>query len=160
MNLFELQLSLRLKKLNLPEYKFKFVKEKGKIKIFDFIRKKYFHLTNEEWVRQNFMMYLTEEKKYPASRIRLEHPLSVAGVKKRCDAVYFNRKVEPEILFEFKAPQVKLDKSVVLQSGIYNAKLAAKYLVISNGIEHLIIRPDYEKGSFEFCPTLPEYVRK
>ena len=49
--------------LNMPIYKLK-MKEIGKKKyIFDEIRKKYLILTPEEWVRQNFIQYLNQEKK-------------------------------------------------------------------------------------------------
>ena len=46
------------------------MKEIGKkIYIFDEIRKKYLILTPEEWVRQNFIQYLNQEKKFPIGLI-------------------------------------------------------------------------------------------
>ena len=53
--------------LNLPAFDFK-IKSDGQSKqIFDELRKKYVALTPEEWVRQHFIMFLINEKKYPAS---------------------------------------------------------------------------------------------
>ena len=40
--------------------------------IFDPLRKKYLCLTPEEWVRQNFIQFLIQEKKYPISLMAIE----------------------------------------------------------------------------------------
>ena len=55
-----------MEKLNLPTYLFNIKLIEQRKYIFDFIRKKFVILTPEEWVRQNFLKYLVEEKKYPA----------------------------------------------------------------------------------------------
>ena len=47
-----------MQKLNLPKYDFKIISKENHYEIFDIIRKKYVKLTPEEWVRQNFIMYL------------------------------------------------------------------------------------------------------
>jgi len=51
--------------LNLPTYSFNIKSEDGRKYILDVIRKKYIVLTPEEWVRQNFIRYLNEEKNTP-----------------------------------------------------------------------------------------------
>ena len=51
--------------LNLPIYELKMRIVKEKKQIFDVVRKKYYQLTPEEWVRQNFIHYLNKEKNYP-----------------------------------------------------------------------------------------------
>ena len=61
-----------MQQLNLPSYPIKLKEEGGKQFIFDFIRKKYLINTPEEWVRQNFVQFLLQEKKYPASLIAIE----------------------------------------------------------------------------------------
>ena len=50
-------------KLNFPNYEFRLIKDGQKRFIFDLIRKKYIELTSEEWVRQNCVQFLIEEKK-------------------------------------------------------------------------------------------------
>ena len=61
--------------LNLPFYNLTLKEENGNHFIFDDIRKKYLRLTPEEWVRQNFVKYLIDEKKYPPSLIVIEKGL-------------------------------------------------------------------------------------
>ena len=46
-------------KLNLPAFSFKLIKKNSKKFIFDIIRKKYFVLTPEEWVRIKFNTLLS-----------------------------------------------------------------------------------------------------
>ena len=52
-----------MKKLNFPNYEFRLKKEGQKRFIFDLIRKKYVQLSSEEWVRQNCIRFLIEEKR-------------------------------------------------------------------------------------------------
>ena len=61
-----------MQKLNLPIYSIKLKKEGNKTLVFDSIRKKHIVLTPEEWVRQNFIQFLIEEKNYPASLMAVE----------------------------------------------------------------------------------------
>lgn len=149
--------SIKLRKLNLPAYKFRFSKEGESIKIYDSLRKKFLVLTPEEWVRQNFMRYVIEEKGYPASRVKLEHSIKVGSLNKRCDAVYFDKQLKPHILFEFKAPDIPITDTTLLQSGIYNSKLKAEWLVFSNGLTHYVVRPNYEENKFNMVEELPAY---
>tara|TARA_Y100000746_G_scaffold208829_1_gene198073 strand:+ start:268 stop:429 length:162 start_codon:yes stop_codon:yes gene_type:complete len=50
-------------KLSFPNYEFRLKKIDEKRFIFDEIRKKYIELTAEEWVRQNCIKFLINEKK-------------------------------------------------------------------------------------------------
>ena len=59
-------------KIEYPAYSPKIKKENGKEFIFDTFRKRWVVLTPEEWVRQNFLQYLTKIKKYPPSLIAVE----------------------------------------------------------------------------------------
>ena len=61
-----------MEKLNLPEYAFRTKTENNKTLIFDSIRKKFVVLTPEEWVRQNFIQYLIQEKSYPQNLMAVE----------------------------------------------------------------------------------------
>ncbi len=147
---------LKLHKLNLPEYVFQF-KTEGKPAIYDIIRNKYIVLTPEEWVRQNFIRYLIDDRKYPKSRIKLEHNIRVGNVARRCDAVFFGKNMSPEILMEFKAPEIPIKTKTIFQGDVYNMELKVALIVISNGIEHLILKPDYIAGDFTQLNDVPIY---
>ncbi len=153
-------MNIKLRKLTLPQYQFEFKEEAGKVKIYDFIRKKYIILTPEEWVRQNFLRYMVEEKGYPKSRIKLEHTIKINNLSKRCDAVFFDKSLKPQMLIEFKEPNVSLSRTTLIQSGIYNSLLKAELLILSNGLEHLFIKPDYESDKFELIDEIPIYNKK
>ena len=59
-----------------PEPDFKTKMEKDRRYIFDKIRKTWLLLTEEEWVRQNFVNYLVSELHYPSAFIALERRYS------------------------------------------------------------------------------------
>ena len=142
--------------LNLPHYEFS-VKQSLPVKIFDFIRKKYVALTPEEWVRQNFLKYLVEEKNYPPSLIFLEQTLKVFKMQKRCDAVVYDKKGAPLVIIEFKAPEVALTQKVFDQIARYNISLKVNYLIVSNGLEHFCCSIDANTKSVRFMDDIPEY---
>ena len=50
--------------LSFPNYEFRLKEINQKRFIFDEIRKKYIELTPEEWVRQNCIKFLINEKKF------------------------------------------------------------------------------------------------
>ena len=144
-------------KLNLPQYKFKLKSNENKTLIFDKVRKKYFVLTPEEWVRQHYVSFLIEEKKYPISLIALEKQLTINGLKKRSDILIFNTNGTPEIIVECKAPSVKITQETFDQIARYNLKLQANYLVVTNGLQHIFCKIDTEKESYIFLPEIPDY---
>ena len=51
--------------LNFPKIKLKSKLVNGVTQVFDIVRKDYFILTPEEWVRQHVIHYLVNYKKYP-----------------------------------------------------------------------------------------------
>jgi hypothetical protein len=113
-----------------PDFKVKLVD--GKEQIFDRIRKRWVRLTNEEWVRQNFINYLIYIKKYPASLISVEKEIVLHEVKKRYDIVVYKNAI-PWLLAECKEMNVPLTENVLHQLLRYNANVLAEYLVITNG---------------------------
>jgi hypothetical protein len=144
-------------KLNLPEYQFNLSRSGTKPLIFDRYRKKYVVLTPEEWVRQNFLMYLTSEKNYPHTLISVEASLDLFKVKKRTDIVVYNRQAEPLLIVECKAPGVEIDTAVFEQVIRYNMALKAKYLILTNGLKHFCCRMNYSENNFHFLNEIPDY---
>ena len=63
-------------KLNLPYVDFKTKLVRGDTQVFDVVRKKYFKLTPEEWVRQHFIHYLNTNKQYPFSLMGIEKTIT------------------------------------------------------------------------------------
>lgn len=120
-------------KIEYPPYQPKIKTEHEKEFIFDEIRKRWVVLTPEEWVRQNFLQYLTQIKKYPASLIAVEKEIKVGELKKRFDIVIYDAETRPWMIVECKEMNVKLDKAVLDQALRYNITLNVPYLVITNG---------------------------
>ncbi|HWC54925.1 MAG TPA: type I restriction enzyme HsdR N-terminal domain-containing protein [Chitinophagaceae bacterium] len=117
-----------------PEPAFKTKSEGEKKFIFDSLRKKWVKLTPEEWVRQNFIQYLLQEKKYPASLVALEKEIQLGELKKRFDLLVYDSEHRPWMLIECKAMDVKLDDSVLEQVIRYHAAVPVSYLIITNGV--------------------------
>lgn len=143
--------------LNLPNYNFKLKKEKEKDFIFDVFRKKYIKLTSEEWVRQNVLMYLINEKKYPQNLIAVEKSLTIGGKKLRFDALVYDKTGSPMVLIEFKAPQVDLTQEVFDQAAVYNFRLKVPYLLLSNGLVHHFCKVDIEQNRYIFSELIPDF---
>ena len=108
-------------------------REDDKEFIFDEVRKRWVILTPEEWVRQNFLQYLIQIKKYPASLIAVEKEIKLGELKKRFDIVVYDSNTKPWMIIECKEMNVKLDKTVLDQVLRYNITLHVPYLVVTNG---------------------------
>ena len=147
-----------MQKLNLPNYNLKLKSSENKTLIFDIVRKKYMVLTPEEWVRQHFVHYLIDEKKYPVSLIAVEKQLTVNNLKKRSDILVYNALGLPEIIVECKAPRIKITQATFDQIARYNLKLNADLLVVSNGLQHYISKMDFENEKYIFLEEIPCYI--
>tara|TARA_B100000902_G_scaffold149523_2_gene146065 strand:- start:706 stop:1167 length:462 start_codon:yes stop_codon:yes gene_type:complete len=146
-----------LDSLNLPIYKLRFKTEKGKLFIFDKVRKKYVSLTKEEWVRQNFINYLHKEKGYPLSLMAVEKIVKYDKMNTRADVVLYNRSGDPISIVECKSPKIVLTQDVLYQIAKYNFILKVKYLIITNGIDHFCCKMDYTKEDYTFLKDIPKY---
>ena len=146
-----------MQKLNLPHYKFRIKSNENKMLIFDNLRKKYMVLTPEEWVRQNFVQFLIETKKYPNSLIAIEKQVVVNNLKKRSDILVFNKEGNPHIIVECKAPKIKITQATFDQIARYNLKLKANFLIVTNGLEHFYCKMDFEKETYIFLKEIPDY---
>lgn len=116
-----------------PEPQFKMKIENGKRYIFDAIRKIWLLLTEEEWVRQNFVNYLVTQLKYPSTVIALEKEIWLHDLKKRFDILVYDKEYKPWMLVECKEPKVNLNEDVLQQVLRYNISVPVEYIVITNG---------------------------
>ncbi len=120
-------------KIEFPKEKVKIQQHKDVHEIFDVIRKKWLLLTPEEWVRQHILQYLLIIKKYPASLIAIEKEIKLAGLRKRCDIVVYNRRSEPWMIIECKEMKIALSENTLEQILRYHISLPAQHLIITNG---------------------------
>ena len=141
-------------KIEYPAYQPKIKEEAGKEFIFDEFRKRWVILTPEEWVRQNFLQYLTQTKKYPASLIAVEKEIKLSELKKRFDVVVYDRDSKPWMIVECKEMNVALDKSVLDQVLRYNISLNVPYLVITNGSYCIALQ--LKENLMKAMDTLPD----
>jgi len=147
----------KMQQLNLPSYPIKLKEENGVKYIFDTVRKKYLKLQPEEWVRQNFIQYLVQEKKYPVSLIEIEKGLKYNELQKRADIVLNSTQGKPVVLVECKAPQVKISQATFEQVAVYNTVFKVPYLIVTNGLDHYCAKINFEDNSFQFSEEIPEY---
>jgi len=146
-----------MQRLNLPTYSFNIKSEGERKYIFDGIRRKYILLTPEEWVRQNFIRYLSEEKQYPLSLFGVEMHFRINKLSKRGDIILFNRKGEAKGIVECKAPAVRINQKAFDQIARYNMKFRVDYLIVTNGMQHYCCRMDYDKGTYTYLEEIPSF---
>ena len=135
--------------------KLKVITREGKDYILDLVRKKYLVLTPEEWVRQHAIEFLIQEKKYTSSWMAIEKQFTINNIHKRADIVVFNRHMQPHIIVECKAPNIKITQETFDQIARYNLALNAKYLMLTNGLQHFYCQMNFEKETYVFLEELP-----
>jgi hypothetical protein len=146
-----------VQKLNFPTYTFRFKKSKNKRLIFDDVRKKFVALQPEEWVRQHCIHYLIEVKNYPKSLINVEKELRINNLRKRYDIVIYNADGSIHLIVECKAASITINQDTFDQIARYNLALNAKYLMVTNGLNHYYCNMDYQAERYNFLKDIPEY---
>lgn len=141
--------------IDFPQPDFKIKEIDGSTKIFDVFRKKYVELTPEEWVRQNLLNALIINYNYPKGLIAVEKELIINKMKKRYDAVIFDRDRKPWMLIECKAPEIVLNESTLSQTLNYYRELQCPFLLVSNGKESFLA--EVSASSFNWLCTAPTY---
>lgn len=143
--------------LNLPEHQFTIKKGAKGLSIFDTLRSKFVALTPEEWVRQNFVAFLIHHKQFPKALMGNEIALVQNDIKRRCDTLVADREGNPFAIVEYKAPSIEITQKVFDQIVRYNMVLRAKYLMVSNGLQHYCCKIDYDADTYSFLPDIPCY---
>ena len=142
-------------KLSFPNYEFRLKKIDEKRFIFDEIRKKYIELTAEEWVRQNCIKYLINEKKYKSQLIAVEKKIILNNLTKRFDVIAYDNNGDPNLLVECKAPNIAIKQETFDQILSYNRVINSKYLMITNGIIHYYCKINNIEDKIEFLKEIP-----
>lgn len=144
--------------LNLPSTDLRVTIKDDKELIFDSLRRKYVALTPEEWVRQNFVSFLINHKGYLAGLMNNEVSLVQNGIKRRCDTLVSDKYGNPIVIVEYKAPNVEITQKVFDQIVRYNYVFRAKYLIVSNGLNHYCCCINYDEGNYSFLKEIPSYA--
>ncbi|MEZ3522370.1 type I restriction enzyme HsdR N-terminal domain-containing protein [Muribaculum sp. NM65_B17] len=144
--------------LNLPSFDIRLQRDDEGVKIFDRLRKKFIILTPEEWVRQHFVNYLINHKGFPESLMANEIGITLNGTRRRCDTVVFDKHGSPMVIVEYKASSIVISQSTFDQIVRYNMVLHARYLIVSNGMNHYCCRIDYDNMSYDFLKEVPDYA--
>ena len=148
---------MNMPQLNLPYADLKIKLVDGVLQVFDKVRKKYFVLTLEEWVRQHFLHFLHKHRKYPLGLMGVEKMVKYNNLRTRADIVIYDREGIPIMLVECKSPKTKINQDVFLQIAKYNFKLQVKYLVVTNGLEHFCCFMDYKENKIDFLDSIPSF---
>ena len=144
-------------KLSFPNYEFRLKKIDEKRFIFDEIRKKYIELTAEEWVRQNCVRFLINEKKYKSQLIAVEKKIILNNLTKRFDIIAYDNNGDPNLLVECKAPNIAIRQETFDQILSYNRVINSKYLMITNGIINYYCKIDNIDNKINFLKDIPNY---
>jgi type I site-specific restriction endonuclease len=143
--------------LNLPGVALRIRNKREKQEVFDSVRKKFVALTQEEWVRQHFIHYLTDHRNVPRSLITVETSLHYHRLKKRSDIVVYGKDGLPCLIVECKAPEVAVTQAVFDQVAMYNMALKVPYLAVTNGMIHFACYIDHDTGEIIFLKEIPVY---
>ena len=148
---------MKMPQLNLPKVALKTKSVEGTIQVFDVIRKKYFVLTPEDWVRQHFIHYLNTAKNYHMGLMEVEKMVKYNALKTRADIVLYTTEGKAKMIVECKAPNVKITQDTFNQIAKYNFKLKVPFLVVTNGMQHFCCKMDYEKNINCFLEEVPAF---
>lgn len=149
-----------MQKLNFPDYSFRFKNRENQALIFDVVRKKFVVLQPEEWVRQHVVHFLITEKQFPVSHINVEKQLVLHHTKKRYDIVVYNAEGEVVIIVECKAPNIQITQDTFDQVARYNHVAQARYIMVTNGLDHYYCKVNPKADAYDFLKELPPYHKK
>jgi hypothetical protein len=141
--------------LNLPQTNLQLNRKDGEVFVHCLIRRKKIRLTPEEWVRQHFVAFLSNQLSFPISRIAIEKSIQYAGLTKRWDIVVYDADFHPYILIECKAPQIKISRDTLYQALTYHKEIQGKFIVLTNGLTHAYFEVDSENQQLIELEQIP-----
>ena len=144
--------------LHLPTFNVQTTLSDGKYYIFDSFRKKNVRLTPEEWVRQHFMHYLAHHLGYPPALMKVEATkhLPNALSKRRADILIWDpHQGTPLMVVECKAASHKIKALTLAQMVQYNTIFEARFLTVTNGIDHFCYHKEPTTGHYQRLSAIP-----
>lgn len=137
-------------------HKFKTRQQGNKTEIWDNLRKRWIYLTSEEWVRQHFIQYIIDVKKYPSTLIAIEKEIKLYELRKRFDIVIYNRNTQPWMIVECKNEKEVLTEKTLEQALRYNLTIKAAYIVVTNGTNTITFH--HNNNIIERINELPDFL--
>ncbi len=144
--------------LALPKANLKLSKKGDVFFVWCVSRKKTLLLTPEEWVRQHVIHYLVNDKNIPLGLLISEYSIKINKLSRRCDIVVIGTDQQPKLIVECKATDVAINQKVFHQIAQYNFKLNVDYLMLTNGLNHVICKIDRINNTFIFLEELPDFL--
>lgn len=132
-----------------PQYPLRQTEIDGKSFVWDAIRKKWLLMAGEEYVRQQLIQYLIQDKNISPGLIAIEKEIRYGDLRKRFDLVVYRNDGKPFILCECKAPNVKITQNTILQISRYNRSVEAPHWLITNGLSIFMFSRDKD-GKYQF----------
>ena len=130
----------------------------GGHEVLDVLRRRFVAATPEEWVRQHVAAFLVAHRGVPPGLIAVERDVGGAGARaQRFDLVVRHRDGRARLLVECKAPSVALAAGVFAQAARYNRTLGAPFVLVTNGLRHVVLRPAAD-GTLAFLPDVPTFA--
>lgn len=111
--------------------------------------------TPEELVRQALIRYLNKDMGVPLGLMAVEKGVHVQGSVERADIVIYDRKGNPWMVVECKAPGVALRQKTLEQVSKYNQSLKAPYILVTNGSDHICAK--IEQTDIIFLEEMPAW---
>ncbi len=143
--------------LALPKANLRLSKKGELLFVWCVARKKTLQLTPEEWVRQHVIHYLVNHKNVPLGLLISEYSIKVNSMSRRCDIVVVGTDQVPKIIVECKAPEVVINRQVLHQIAQYNFQVNADYLLLTNGLHHVICKIDRANNAFIYLEEIPDF---
>jgi hypothetical protein len=126
--------------------------------VLDPIRKKNIILQPEELVRQLLIQWFIQKTVYGRNSLQVEKLITINNLSKRFDIVVYDKKIQPFILIECKAPEIVINQQVFDQISVYNTHIKAPYLIVSNGIATWFAEQDSNNKMYTFYSKIPEWL--
>lgn len=124
------------------------------MRLFNPVLRKTYVARPEERVRLSFIDMLLTEELFPSTRIGFEVPVDAlhADSATRADIVLYDEDFKPWMLVECKAPGVPVTEATAIQAAQYNRRLAAPWVVLTNGSQTLFTRDGQLHGRITDAP--------
>ena len=114
--------------------------DRGTVELWNPVLKRRYVARPEERVRLSFIDMLLTEELFPSTRIGFEVPVDAlhADSATRADIVLYDEDFKPWMLVECKAPGVPVTEATAIQAAQYNRRLAAPWVVLTNGTQVVV----------------------
>ncbi len=126
------------------------------------VRKMFVHVTEEEKVRQEFIVFLQEKVGVPETMLRVEDAMShyKRGARGRADIVGLVTQEKPLFVVECKKPETPLTQSVFEQAKTYADCSGTRIVILTNGVEsEIVIRENEEWHNAKGILTYKEMMK-